>query len=845
MIIRQPVQYIAIICLLALVVAAPAQNIRKGMSSSQVKSEQSKILKRLGKSPRMLLPYKNESERSVILERVVVSSDQERVHLYFNSALGQVAMREDRIKQWEQQVRDTLGKGYDNIRVQLYSQNIPVERLVPNLYRSTIARDQKRQHLTPKVSPPLVVRLEQPVFGKGLAYRHIALWASHGYYYDSRDHRWQWQRPALFGSIEDLNTFEYTYRYLIPMLENAGAVVLSPRERAPQSTEVIIDESQAMPRSSSASWRKIEGGFGRIDTLRPHQNPFTAGHYMQASVAGNPEITYRINTTGKLALYVSYKPLATNTNKALYTVRHAAGTTIYAVNQQIGGGWLYLGEHTFDSNSTVTLNGSGESGTITADAIRLGGGMGNVLRGSRVSGLPRWAEAARYSMQYNGVPESIYAQQSIEDNRDNDYTDDYKSRGDWCNYLIQEQGVALDLALALHTNAGTNDSIFGTLTINHTNKGKDNYTNGKSKYAGRDLADIVLTQITDDLHILYTRQWTRRSLYDKGYAEISRPDVPAVIVELLSHQNFNDMKLALDPKFRFDAMRAVYKGILRFLSDRYGFAYAVQPLKPRAVAMSRNKNEFTIRWQPTVDPLEPTAVPKYYKVYTRIGNTDFDNGTKVSGTQITLPVTRDNIPRSYRITALNDGGESFSSETLSACFTDSDSETALIINGFAELSPPDTILGGFDFKLMPGIPYQHDLGMVGSQTDFDRNSAFIDNDTPGWGASSKDLATVGRPGNTFDYIIRLAGQYLTHQGKYSYISTSLEGLEDGKPSWKFSNVLLWIPERRTPLTPQSVSSLKALHAAGSTISISGKYLDACLQNTDLQSRIKVIATFER
>ena len=38
----------------------------------------------------------------------------------------------------------------------------------------------------------------------GLKNRHISLWASHGRYYDKSKAAWQWQRPKLFGTTEDL-----------------------------------------------------------------------------------------------------------------------------------------------------------------------------------------------------------------------------------------------------------------------------------------------------------------------------------------------------------------------------------------------------------------------------------------------------------------------------------------------------------------------------------------------------------------------------------------------------------------------------------------------------------------
>ena len=48
-----------------------------------------------------------------------------------------------------------------------------------------------------------------------------------------------------------------------------------------------------------------------------------------------------------------------------------------------------------------------------------------------ISGYPRFCEAARYWMQWAGIPDSVYS----DSHGKNDYTDDYKSRGIWVNYL--------------------------------------------------------------------------------------------------------------------------------------------------------------------------------------------------------------------------------------------------------------------------------------------------------------------------------------------------------------------------------------------------------------------------
>ena len=54
---------------------------------------------------------------------------------------------------------------------------------------------------------PWVVNLSSPHRpAKGLYNRHIALWSSHGRYYNQEKDKWLWQRPNLFCTNEDLFT---------------------------------------------------------------------------------------------------------------------------------------------------------------------------------------------------------------------------------------------------------------------------------------------------------------------------------------------------------------------------------------------------------------------------------------------------------------------------------------------------------------------------------------------------------------------------------------------------------------------------------------------------------------
>ena len=74
---------------------------------------------------------------------------------------------------------------------------------------------------------------------------------------------------------------------------------------------------------------------------------------------------------------------------AEYLVIHQGRQTIFHVNQQMGGGtWVYLGTFDFDkgcdkNNRVVVSNLSEQDGYVTTDAVRFGGGMGNIQRGGQ------------------------------------------------------------------------------------------------------------------------------------------------------------------------------------------------------------------------------------------------------------------------------------------------------------------------------------------------------------------------------------------------------------------------------------------------------------------------------
>ena len=619
---------------------------------------------------------------------------------------------------------------------------------------------------------------------KGLSGRHIAIWQSHGRYWEESTRRWEWQRSATHRTVEDLYTQSYVVPFLMPMLENAGAVVLSPRERDPQSWEVVCDNDPGFSGSRKhgvrlqgryeehGKWESAGEGFA--DTKERYSgtdNPFRMGTARMSPATRSEEeepaeAIWRpdIPEKGVYAVYVSYKTLPRSTTDARYTVHHLGGQTLRHVNQQMGGGtWVYLGSFYFDigTKGYVSLsNRSDFNGVVTADAVRFGGGMGKVEREGTLSGLPSYVEGALYNCQYSGLDMALL------DKWEGDYKKDLSSRGIWVNEMsggsrvapdVPGRKIPLDLALALHSDAGItpNDSIVGTLSIyTLRSEGKEEFPSGESRLTNRLLADFVQSQVVEDIRSGYEPLWSRRDIRDRSYSESRVPQVPSMILELLAHQNFADMRYGLDPGFRFTAARGVYKGILKYLSSRYNCPYVVQPLPVNRFRARLEGNRVTLSWQPTPDPREPTARPVYYKVYIRRGEGAFTKGMQIQDTTCTLSIEPGEL-FSYAVTACNEGGESFPSEVLAAGKPVESSRKVVVVNNFTRVSSPvwfdSPQYAGFTDHLDSGVPWGSDLLLAGTVYEYDRTKPWTDDDNPGFGGSNTDMGGSLVAGNHFDF----------------------------------------------------------------------------------------------
>lgn len=666
-------------------------------------------------------------------------------------------------------------------------------------------------------------------FQHGLAGRHLFIAPSHGRYFDGT--KWKWQRPVMFCTVEDLLTQSYVFPYLIPMLEKAGAVVYSPRERDPQTHEAVVDNDSPSrhgdyveTNTATHAWSTTATtGFKLpLTMLNDRTQPFSAGtarsipttHQRDeaASVTWVPLLPQR----GHYAVYVSYPRLPDAVSDARYTVRHAGGNTTFRVNQRIGAGtWLYLGTFLFDegksvSNSVVLHNYSKQTGHIGADAVRFGGGMAQTERSLPIesmladstlvrnyprgftSGMARQHEGARYYAQWAGLPDSLFnAGQSL-----NDYADDIRSRSHLLNYLAGGSvyvpdttgcGIPFELAFSLHTDAGFSrtGAHTGSLGIVTTtgNNADSTYRTGTDRRTTFSYAQEVLNSVTADVTRTFSPSFPLRELRNANYGETRSPLVPSMILELLAHQNFYDMKLAHDPNFKFLASRAIYKGILRYVASMHGERHPiVQPLPPTAFSATlvKGANQVKLAWQPTPDSLEATAQASNYIVYQRTATTDFDNGRLTNGrTSLTLDI-QPGVHYIFKVAALNAGGESFASEPLSVYASklhrDGGGHQVLIVNAFDRLSGPARVETadslGFDLAADLGVPYQYTTAFTGAQTNFSR-AAMGKEGPAGLGFGHTEWNGRLLAGNAFDGVELHSTALLAHRSDLSISSSSV------------------------------------------------------------------------
>ena len=580
-------------------------------------------------------------------------------------------------------------------------------RLVPASTRVALPPPVPRRRVSRPFKRPFLQRLpagrvlrSPPVDAPGqtlgsLTGKTVYLSAGHGWTWRSASDAWSTQRGNTWDIVEDLVSAEAVNQYLVNYLTNAGAMVFTVRERDLQPQMVIVDDGAAGYTETGPTFRaSTQPGFGGPPPpYTAAANPMRAGQNRVFDATATPTSFARwvpmLATAGEYVVYVSYAAFSDRAPDAHYVVRHPGGETHFRIDQRRHGQtWVPLGRFYFEgggdaARGAVELRSDSErpGAILSADAVRFGGGMGDIVRGAGVSGKPRYEEAARYYAQFTGAPATVY------DNGSDDGSDDVGTRSRLAAWLHEDGEDAV--YLAWHTNAprpgrGTSTFVYGP----NPPDGTYNFTGA----AGSDrLARLVHNEIIADIRAAFDPQWRDRGVYSAYFGEVNprhNDEMPSALVEVAFHDTELDAAALKEPRFRRIAARAMYQGIARFFAERAGAAVKLSPEPPsHLIVRGEGPMRVRVKWRVPVPANEPGGgdAATGYRVYRSRDGRAWDDGVSVVGTEHVFDDAVLGETVFVRVSSTNAGGESFPTATLAARTRTSGSASILFVHAFDRL----------------------------------------------------------------------------------------------------------------------------------------------------------------
>jgi len=514
--------------------------------------------------------------------------------------------------------------------------------------------------------------------------------------YVSQCHGWMWydsvgafltQRGNTHGTVEDFHNPEGANAFLIPYLENAGASVFTARERDMSVASWIVDNADSGYSETGSSFQSGPLGWGRLAEHDYGDNPFRAGDFRWFD-AGSGDVaswTVDVDIAGVYAIYVSWETRVKGEPNAHYRIHHPGGTIHRFFDQTAHGStWQFVESLYLEPGRplVIELVGDGTPGNeLSADAVRVGGGMDITKRRGQINHRPLWEASALHYTQFLGAPPSVY------DVYENGVGTDHSSRSAWASWEHPSGEDAV--YLSWHSNAASGSARGTSVYYAGGGDGPDAaecyYPAVDGSY---DLAKAVVDQIIDSARALWDPQWLMRhgdGVATACFSEVNpalNGEIPSALVELAFHDNETDANFLKHPRYRRDAARAMYHGIVDYFAARDGLPPVYLPEPPAALRFTHNNaGQLVLSWRPGPSGSVFGDPADTWKVELSFDGRIWHDSFFVDGPSAVVDVLEGQRVFA-RVSGVNDGGQSFASEVVGARRSPEGYAPVLVVGAF-------------------------------------------------------------------------------------------------------------------------------------------------------------------
>ena len=531
--------------------------------------------------------------------------------------------------------------------------------------------------------------------------------AGHGLTANASTNAWAAGRGITYGMVEDMGTIDQL-NYFALQAWKAGATVVPMRPLGYQTNEVVIDNVDTA--ATLASRVTYGGNWGNTSQTDYYYGKSGEVGYRWANTCPTGTTawaSYRpdLPAAGEYPVYVWARP-GSDRVPQLYRVHHAGGVTDVRVDhRQVGNGWVWLGNYWFDAGTNGCVNISNyapgfDEGTVIADAVRFGNGMGDISRGKAgVSGVERELEAARYWTQRmvldsQGLSATIYDSCATGDQDDN-----VSAPNRMAYAMCRTNGWPRwrRVYLSFHSNAS--GSQRGCMGLYDTRL-SGSYLAGQTNLA-RCVADSIVTNMAAaHQHGIVDTAWQQDcarilgSHYGEIYGGSIWTKMDNTIAEVAFHDKELDAAIMKSATGREWLARSALRGVVRALVRRYSddadltVREIFAPDAPISLAATNSgSGKVTVSWKMPAGTNRMSSAHTGFVVYVSTNGYAFGNPVPVSSAANEYSHMFTGLPTGasyyFRVCATNDGGESLSSPVAGVCLSANGAVAdVLVVDGF-------------------------------------------------------------------------------------------------------------------------------------------------------------------